>query len=228
MLVLCGGWMLAQPAYAQFSGQAAYEIGSATTDAGDAGGTAGLAYGVGAGATYSVVGGNGIGLVVGADVLLRAFSVSLPGTVERSAGAFDQSDLVIDEIVAVRWRRILAGLYLEQRRINRGTVLGTIGLPASAIGAVAEIPIGSADRTAVRVSFAQFQRGHLRLEGSAVEPAIDSGRSIRVSARHYLSSRWGLRGEYTDTEVLLEDVAPTFTFFDHRQRMATVGALLSF
>jgi hypothetical protein len=220
--------MLAQPAEAQFSGHAIYEIGSATTDVGEAQGTTGLAYGVGAGASYSFSATEGIGLVVGADLLVRAFGVSLPGAVERGAGVFDQSDLVVDEIVAVRLKRILAGLYLEQRRIDRGTALGTIGFPASGIGFLVDVPLGSTDRTGMRFSYASFGSGRLRLQGSTVEPEIDSGRSIRVSARHYFSSRWGVRGEYTDTELLLEDVAPTFTFFDHRQKMVTVGALLSF
>ena len=226
--MLCGVWLVAEPAHAQFSGHAIYEIGSATTDAGETQGSNGLAYGLGAGGSYSFLAGKEIGLVVGVDVLVRAFGVRLPGTVERGAGVFDQSDLVLDEIVAVRLRRILAGLYLEQRRLNRGTTLGTIGFPASAIGFLVDIPIGSGDRTGVRFSYAQFHTGRLRLQGIADEPEIDSGRSIRVSARHYFSSRWGVRGEYTDTELLLEDVAPTFTFFDHRQKMVTIGALLSF
>jgi hypothetical protein len=227
-LLLSGAWMLAQPAEAQFSGHAIYEIGSASTDVGEAQGTTSLAYGFGAGGSYSFSATKGIGLVVGADLLVRAFGVSLPGAVEQGAGVFDQSDLVVDEIVAVRLRRILAGLYLEQRRINRGTALGTIGFPASAIGFLADIPIGSGDRTGVRFSYAQFRSGRLQLQGSTVEPEIDSGRSIRVSGRHYFSERWGIRAEYTDIELLLEDIAPTFTFFDHRQKTVSIGALLSF
>jgi hypothetical protein len=227
-LFVSAACVLAQPAHAQFSGQAIYEIGSATTDAGETQGSNGLAYGLGAGGSYSFLAGKGIGLVVGADVLVRAFALRIAGTAERGAGVFDQSDLIVDEIVAVRVRRIVAGLYLEQRRLNRGTTLGTIGFPASAIGFLAEIPIGSGDQTGVRVSYAQFQSGRLRLQGSTVEPEIGSGRSIRVAARHHFSRRWGVHGEYSDTEILLEDAAPTFTLFDHRQKMVTVGALLSF
>jgi hypothetical protein len=227
-LLLSGVWMLAQPAEAQFTGHAIYEIGSTTTDVGEDQGSATLAYGFGASGSYSFLSENSVGLVVEAELLVRAFGVSLPGRAERDAGVFDQTDLIVDEIVAVRVRQILAGLYLEQRRIDRGTVLGTVGFPASGIGFVADIPLGSSDRTGVRFSYAQFRNGRLRLQGSTTEPEIDSGRSIRVSARHYFSSRWGVRGEYTDIELLFADVAPTFTFFDHRQKTVTLGALLSF
>jgi hypothetical protein len=220
--------MLAHPAEAQFTGHALYEIGSATTDVGDAQGNASFAYGFGVGGSYSFLATERIGLVVGADLLVRAFGVNLSGVVDNGPGVFDQSDLVVDEVVAVRLRRILAGLYLEQRRINRGTALGTIGFPASGIGFLVDVPLGSTDRTGVRFSYASFGSGRLRLQGSTVEPEIDSGRSIRVSGRHYFSERWGVRAEYTDVELLLEDIAPTFTFFDHRQKMVTVGALLSF
>ncbi|MGH9463424.1 MAG: hypothetical protein ACRD1X_19650, partial [Vicinamibacteria bacterium] len=74
--------------------------------------------------------------------------------------------------------------------------------------------LGSGDRTGVRFSYARAQTGRLRLQGSPVEPQIDSGRSFRVSVKHRFSSRWGFQGEYADIELLLEDVAPAFTFFD--------------
>ena len=165
---------------------------------------------------------------MGADLLVRSFGVDLPDRIQRDVGVFDQTDLIFDQLVALRFRRILAGLYLEQRRIDRGTALGTLGFPASAVGLVVDAPLGSGDRTGVRFSYAWFRSGRLRLQGSAIEPEVDSGRSIRVSARHYFSNRWGFQGEYADVELLLEDIPPTFTFFDHRQRAVTFGALLSF
>lgn len=225
---LFGVWMVSQPAEAQFSGAAVYELGIATTDVGEDQGNASLAYGFGAGVTYSFFSANSVGLVVGADLLVRSFGVDLPDRIQRDVGVFDQTDLIFDQLVALRFRRILAGLYLEQRRIDRGTALGTLGFPASAVGLVVDAPLGSGDRTGVLFSYAWFRSGRLRLQGSAIEPEVDSGRSIRVSARHYFSNRWGFQGEYADVELLLEDIPPTFTFFDHRQRAVTFGALLSF
>ena len=198
------------------------------TGSGEDQGNASLAYGFGAGASYSFLSTKSLGLVVEANLLVRAFGVDLPGRLEGDPGVFDQTDLILDELVAMRVRRFLAGLYLEQRRIDRGTTLGALGFPASAVGFAVDAPLGRGERTGVRVSYAWFQRGRLRLQGSAVEPEIDSGRSVRVSARHYFSSRWGLRGEYSDIELELEDVPPTFSFFDHRQRTVSLGALLSF
>ena len=227
-LLLSGACVFSRTAEGQFSGAAVYELGSATTDVGKDQGNASLAYGFGVGGTYSFFSADRFGLVVGADLLVRGFGVDLPDRVERGAGVFDQSDFILDELVALRVRRILAGLYLEQRRIDRGTALGALGFPASAIGFVLDAKLGSSDRTSVRFSYARFQTGRLRLQGSPVEPEIDSGRSVRVSVRHRFSSRWGLQGEYGDIEIKLEEVAPTFTFFDHRQRTVSLGALLSF
>ena len=227
-MFLFGAWLISQPAEAQFSGAAVYEIGIATTDVGEDQGDASLAYGFGVGATYSFFSANSVGLVVGADLLVRSFGVDLPDQIQRGAGVFDQTDLILDELVALRFRRILAGLYLEQRRIDRSTALGTLGFPASAVGLVVDTPLGSGDRTGVRFSYAWFRNGRLQLQGSAIEPEVDSGRSVRVSVRHYFSNRWGFQGEYADVELLLENIAPTFTFFDHRQRTVTFGALLSF
>ena len=228
ILLLFCVWTIPRPAEAQFSGAAFYEVGGAATDVGEEPGNAGLAYGFGAGSSYSFLSDKRVGVVVGVDLLIRAFGLSLPGISERDAGVFDQTDLIANEIVALRTRRLLAGLYLEQRRIDRGGALGTVGFPASAVGFVVAFPLTSGDRTAIQFSYARFQSGRLRLGGSAVEPEIDSGRSVRLSARHYFSSRWGLRGEYSDIELTLEDIGPTFTFFDHRQRTVSLGALLSF
>lgn len=223
-----GAWMVSLPAEGQFSGAAVYELGIATTDVGEDQGNAGLAYGFGAGVTYSFFSANRLGLVVGADLLVRSFGVDLPDRIQRGAGVFDQTDLILDQLVALRVRRILAGLYLEQRRIDRGTALGTLGFPASGVGLVVDASLGGGDRSGVRFSYARFRSGRLRLQGSAIEPEIDSGRSFRVSVRHRFSSRWGFQGEYADIELLLEEIAPTFTFFDHRQKTITLGALLSF
>lgn len=227
-LLLSAAWMLAQPAEAQFSGHALYEIGSATTDVGEDQGSASLAYGFGVGGVFSFLPENTVGLAVGADLSVRAFGLNLSGRAERGAGVFDQSDLLVDELIAVRVKGILAGLYLEQRRIHRGTALGTIGFPASGVGFLVDVPLGSAERNGVRFSYAQFRSGRLQLQGSSAEPQIDSGRSFRVSGRYYFSDRWGFRVEYSDIELILEDIAPTLTFFDHRQNAVTLGALLSF
>lgn len=226
--MLLAAWMLVQPAEAQFTGHAIYEVGSATTDVGEDGGNATFAYGFGAGATYSLLSSNRLGLVVGADILVRAFGVSLPERAERGAGAFDQSDLVVNELLALRVKRVLAGLYLEQRRIDRGTALGTIGFPASAVGFLADVPLGSDNRSGVRVSYARYRSGRLRLQGSMTEPEIESGRAVRVSGRYFFSSRWGFQVEYSDIELVFEDIPPTFIFFDHRQKTVSLGALLSF
>ena len=164
---LFGVWMVSQPAEAQFSGAAVYELGFATTDVGEDQGNASLAYGFGAGVTYSFFSANSVGLVVGADLLVRSFGVDLPDRIQRDVGVFDQTDLIFDQLVALRFRRILAGLYLEQRRIDRGTALGTLGFPASAVGLVVDAPLGSGDRTGVRFSYAWFRSGRLRLQGSA-------------------------------------------------------------
>ena len=227
-MLVFGAWMVPQPAEAQFSGAAVYELGIATTDVGENQGNASLAYGFGVGGTYSFFSANSVELVVGADLLVRSFGVDLPDRIQRDAGVFDQTDLILDQLVALRFRRILAGLYLEQRRIDRGTALGTLGFPASAVGLVVDAPLGSGDRTGVRFSYARFRSGRLRLQGSAIEPEVDSGRSVRVSVRHYFSNRWGFQGEYADIKLVMDPLAPTFTFFNHRQRTATFGATLSF
>jgi len=227
-LLLIGTALFPHTAWAQFAGHVIYEVGGAMTDVGPYEGGGTMAYGFGAGVTQSFFSTNRIGLVVGADVLVRAFGVSLPGRVENGVGVFDQSDLVLDEIVAVRLRRVLAGLYLEQRRIDRGTSLGTINFPTSAIGFLVDLPIGDDSRSGVRVSYARYRSGSFRLQGSAVEPEINSGRSIRVSGRYFFSTRWGVQVEYADVEIVLDDLPPTFTFFDHRQKTLGLGVLLSF
>ena len=216
---------LAHPARAQFSAAALYEIGGARTDVGEEDGKARLAYGVGLGGSYSFLPNRSLGLAVGGDVLVRAFGIEVPGRVQRGAGVFAQSDLVLDEWVALRAGRILAGVYLEQRRVDRGTALGVLGSPVSGVGVLLEPRLG--ERTRARLSYARFRGGRLQLAGSEAEPRVDGGWSLRASLRHRLTGRWGLQAEYTGTRLELQDAAPTFAFFDHRQSTFSLGAFVS-
>src|SRR3972149_7260655 len=119
-LLLSGACMISRPAEGQFSGAAVYELGRATTDVGEDQGNASLAYGFGVGGTYSLFPADRLGLVVGADLSVRGFGVDLPDRVEQGAGVFDQSDLILDQLVALRIRRILAGLYLAPPPVYGG------------------------------------------------------------------------------------------------------------
>ena len=65
------------------------------------------------------------------------------------------------------------------------------------------------------------------LEGSGVEPSVDSGWSLRASLRHQFNGRWGLQAEYTGTRLKVEDIAPTFGFFDHQQSTLSLGGFVS-
>jgi hypothetical protein len=215
------------PALAQFSAAARYELGAATTDAGEDEGHAAAAYGIGLSGSYSVSPERPLGFAVGGDVLVRGFGIEIPGRVQRGAGVFDQSDLVLDEWIALRAGRILAGIYFEQRRLDRGPALGVIGFPASAVGVLLEPRFDASGRTRARLSYAWYHGGSFRLEGSEAEPGVDSGWSLRVSFDHRLTSRWGLRAEYTGVRLDLEDVAPTFGFFNHRQDTLSLGAFVS-
>ena len=218
---------VAHPAQAQFSATALYEIGAARTDVGLDDGNASPAYGVGLSGAYSLSPEKTLGLAVGGDVLVRGFGIEVPGRVQSGAGVFAQSDLVLDEWIALRIRRVLAGVLLEQRRIVRGTSLGVIGFPASAFGFVLEPVLAASGRTRARFSYARFSGGRLRLEGSGLEPSVDSGWSLRASLRHQFNGRWGLQAEYTGTRLEVEDIAPTFGFFDHQQSTLSLGAFVS-
>lgn len=224
---IVGVVMVARPAQAQFSASALYEIGGARTDVGEDDGKTLPGYGIGLGGSYSPSPQKSLGLAVGGDVLVRAFGIEVADRIKSGAGVFAQSDLVLDEWIALRTRPVLIGAYFEQRRIDRGTALGVIGSPATAIGVLVEPRFSSSGRTRARVTYARFRGGRLRLAGSDVLPKVDSGWSLRASLRHRLTSRWGLQAEYTGTRLELEDVAPTFAFLSHRQSTFSVGAFVS-
>jgi hypothetical protein len=218
---------VAPPVQAQFSATALYEVGAARTDVGADEGDAAPAYGLGLGVSHSMFPDRTLGLAVGGDVLVRGFGLEVPGRIQSGAGVFAQSDLVLDEWIALRVGPVLAGVLLEQRRLDRGTTLGVIGFPASAAGVLLEPVFGASGRTRARFSYARYRGGRLRLAGSDVEPSLDSGWSLRASLRHRFSGRWGLQAEYTDTRLEMQDTAPTFGFFDHRQSTLSLGAFVS-
>ncbi len=209
----------------QFKRFALYEVGAATTDLGSEEGTSKLVYGFGAGASYGFLPKKDLGIVVGADLVVRGFGLEIPDRLDLDAGVFDQNDLWIDEFVALRFRRIIAGIYFEQRRIGRGRA-GTIGFPASGVGFLAEVSGGR--RTTARFSYASFSSGHLRVDGVDTEPEVTSGRSVRVSLTYRFTNRWSARGEYAYTAMELEPLPLTLSFFDHRQRSVTTGVVVAF
>ena len=226
--VLAGALLTAaHPVQAQFSATALYELGAARTDVGADEGKAALAYGLGLSISHSLFPKGALGLAVGGDVLVRGFGIEVPGRIQSGPGVFAQSDLALDEWMALRAGPILAGVLFEQRRIDRGTTPGAVGFPASAIGFLLEPVFSASGRTRARFSYARFRGGRLRLAGSEVEPSLDSGSSLRASLRHQFSGRWGLQAEYTDTRLEFEDIAPTFGFFDHRQSTLSLGAFVS-
>ena len=213
------------PALAQFAGFALYEVGAATTDLGSEEGTSKLVYGFGAGASYGFMPEKDLGIVVGADLVVRGFGMEIPDRLELDVGVFNQTDVWIDEFVALRFRRVLAGVYFEQRRIGRDRA-GTIGVPASGVGLLVELSAGQ--RTTARISYASFQSGHLRVDGVDAEPELTSGRSVRVSLTYRFTNRWSARGEYAYTSMEFESLPLTLSFFDHRQRSVTAGIVLGF
>ena len=212
-------------AFAQFDGFALYEIGAASTDLGSGEGKAKLVYGFGVGGSYGFLRNNDLGLVVGADAVVRGFGLEVPGRVDLDAAVFNQTDVWIDEFMALRFRRVITGVYFEQRSVDRGRA-GAIGFPASGVGVLAEVSGGR--RIAARFSYASFPRGRLRVDGVATEPEVTSGRSVRVSLTYRLTNRWSARGEYAYTNMEFEPVSPTLSFFDHRQRSVTTGVVLAF
>jgi hypothetical protein len=220
-------WTVARPVQAQFSATALYEIGAARTDVGADDGNAAPAYGLGLSGFHSMFPKKALGLAVGGDVLVRGFGIEVPGRIQSAAGVFAQSDLVLDEWIALRARPILAGVLFEQRRLDRSTTLGVIGFPASAVGVLVEPVFVTSGRTRARFSYARFRGGRIRLAGSDVEPSLDSGWSLRASLRHQFSGRWGLQAEYTRTRLEIQDISPTFGFFDHRQSTLSLGAFVS-
>ena len=224
-IVMAGLLLTPTLALGQFDAFALYEVGAATADLGSEGGKSKLVYGFGAGASHGFLRKNDLGIVVGADLVVRAFGLEIPDRLDLDAAVFDQSDLWIDEFVALRFRRVIAGVYFEQRRIDRGRA-GTIGFPASGIGLLAEVSAGR--RTRARFSYASFPSGRLRVDGAATEPEVTSGRSVRVSLTYRFANRWSARGEYAYTDIEFEPVRPTLSFFDHRQKSVTAGVVLAF
>ncbi len=225
-LVLASLVLVAPPASAQFEGSASYEMGVADTDIGDEDGKASVAYSFGVGASYRMGSDEGVGFVFGVDLLVRAFGIDIPGLVDQPVAVFDQSDLFLDQFAALSFSRVMAGVYFEQRRIDRGFPLGTIGFPAAGVGFLVNADVNESGRTKVQFTYANFLSGTFELVG--IERELDSGRSFRISLRHDFASRWGVRGEYADTRLNLEPVDPTLSFFDHRQRSFSAGAVLTF
>lgn len=219
--------MLFTPALAlgQFHGFALYDVGVGAAGLGGESGGSALVYGVGAGGSYGFLSQRELGLVVGADVVIRGFGLKTSDRFDLDAAVFDQTDVWIDEFVAIRIRRLTAGLYLEQRSIDRGRA-GAIGSPASGVGLLAEVSHGS--RLTARLSYARFPGGHLKVDGVATEPGVRTGRSFRATVLYRLSDRWSTRGEYADTDIEFESLLPTFSFFDHQHRSMTVGVALDF
>ena len=127
--------------------------------------------------------------------------------------------------MALRFRHVIAGAYFEQRRIGRGRA-GTIGFPASGIGLLTEVSSGR--RITARFSYASFPSGHLRVDGVDTEPAVTSGRSVRVSLTYRLTNRWSARGDYFYTNMEFEPLPLTLSFFNHRQSSVTTGVVLAF
>jgi hypothetical protein len=226
MVMVMGSVFLAPtPALAQLSGSALYEVGAAGTDLGSEEGGSKLVYGFGAGASYGFFPENDLGVVVGADLVVRGFGMDIPGRFEPDVGVFDQTDVWIDEFVALRFRRVLAGVYFEQRRIGRDRA-GTIGFPASGVGLLVELSAGQ--RITARVSYAGFPSGQLQVAGVDAEPELASGRSARASLTYRFTNRWSARGEYAYTNMEFESLPLTLSFFDHRQRSVTAGVVLGF
>jgi hypothetical protein len=145
LLGLLGSLLPIAPAWAQLEGYALYDVGAATTDLGSDTGQAKLVYGAGAGLSYDVLSRRDLSVVVGADLVVRGFGLEVPDRVDLDTGVFDQSDVWLDEYVALRFRGVLAGVYFEQRSIDRGRG-GTIGLPTSGVGLLARSPGANASR----------------------------------------------------------------------------------
>ena len=107
-LVIGNLFVAPTPALGQFAGFALYEVGAATTDLGSEEGTSKLVYGFGAGASYEFMPERDLGIVVGADLVVRGFGMEIPDRLELNVGVFNQTDLWIDEFVALRFQRVLA------------------------------------------------------------------------------------------------------------------------
>jgi hypothetical protein len=225
-LLTCCLFFASHPALAQFRADALYEIGTSKTDLGPDEGQSMFGYGLGLSGSYSFRRESKVGLIAGADMLVRGFGLHLPGRLTEEVGVFQQADLSFDEFVALGFQSFAVGLYLEQRRIDRGTQAGEIGFPTSAAGFLARIRAGE-DRIEFQFSYAKALGGKLRVQGIAEEPEAETGRSIRMSVRYRFSGSFAVRGEYSDTEFTFDPETTLRSFFDHRQRAFHFGLVLT-
>ena len=216
-----------RPAQAQARFESLYELGISTTDLGPDEGQSMFGYGFGLSASYGFRRESSIGLVAGGDLLVRGFGLDVPGRLVEEVGVFQQAELLLDQFVGARIQWLTAGLYLEQRRIDRGTEAGSIGFPASGVGFMGRASAGRDGRFELGLSYARATGGRLRLQGVQEEPDVESGRSLRISGRYRFSRTFGVRGEYSDTKFSFEPGAILGSFFDHRQRGLYLGLVLS-
>ena len=217
------GALLPTTARAQLDSHGIYEVGVASTDLGSASGDPTLIYGVGAGATHGLGNVAGLPLVVGGDLVVRGFGLKIPDGVSLNVGVFEQTDVWLNEFLALRLGAFLAGVYLEHRHIDRSRA-GTIGAPTTGIGAIVE----AGDRTKLRLTYASTVNGRLRVDGVANEPDVSSGQSARLTLTHALTDRWSGRADLSYTNVVLESTLPTLSFFNHRQTSFTLGLAVGF
>jgi hypothetical protein len=211
-------------AQAQARFESLYELGISTTDLGPDEGQSMFGYGFGLSGSYGFRRESSIGLVAGGDLVVRGFGLDVPGRLVEEVGVFQQADLLLDQFVAARIKWLTAGLYLEQRRIDRGTEAGSIGFPASGVGVMGRASAGRDGRFELGFSYAGATGGRLRLQGVLEEPEVESGRSLRISGRY--PRTFGVRGEYSDTKFAFEPGGILGSFFDHRQRGLYVGLVL--
>lgn len=212
---------------AQFRFDSLYELGSSTTDLGPDDGKSMFGYGFGLSASYVLWRDRPVGLVVGADLVVRGFGLDVPDRLVEEVGVFQQTDLLLDQFVAAHVKWLTAGLYLEQRRLDRGIEAGSIGFPLSAVGFMGRASAGENGRLELQVSYARAIGGRLRLRGVADEPDVDRGRSLRISARYEFSRTYAVRGEYSDSKFSFDPETLLGSFFDHRQRGVYLGLVLT-
>ncbi len=222
-LTLVSALLLPAAASAQFTSHGIYEVGVASTDLGPDSGRPTLVYGVGAGATYELRSNSAFPIVIGGDLVIRGFGLEIPDGVSLDVGVFDQTDVWLDEFVAVRLGRVVAGVYVEHRSVDRSRA-GTVGVPTTGVGAIVE----TGGRTRLRLTYASVVNGRLRLDGVANEPDVASGQSARLTLTHALTDRWSGRADVSYTNVEFESTLPTLSFFDHRQTSFTLGLAIGF
>jgi hypothetical protein len=212
---------------AQVRFDALYELGTSTTDLGPDEGQSTFGYGFGLSGSYGLRRESTLGLVVGSDLLVRGFGLDVPGRLAEEVGVFQQADLLLDEYVAARFRRLSAGLYLEQRRIDRGIEAGSIGFPLSAVGFMGRASAAKDGRVELQFSYARAVSGRLRLRGVPEEPEVESGRSLRITGSYRFSRTFAVRGEYSDSKFTFDPESILGSFFDHRQKGIYLGLVLT-